>query len=449
MNLKPSIEFLQHPHRKLLAILLCFCTVGAIAALPLWYLMTLNCVIGFCLLPFVVHITGKSRWNVFALAGIIALGILSIVYHHKVFYFLALAFAIIFFVDFFVGKVSGLVYFLIVFMSPVFYQVSVILGFPIRLLLSSWTGAILKAAGMHVEVMGNSIWINGIDFSVDEACMGLNMLVVSLLLSVFIIAQHLRKEKRDLRLMVMVIFFSLVFLFTVVSNLLRIILLVVFQLLPNNPWHEVVGLLCLVVYVLIPVYFVSKWMAKNAGNSVSVSDSVKLLTVSRSQKCLMIAIGVFILSCGIVMNPDRKEGSIEHATVAFGQLPVEKMQGGISKVITNDMLLYVKPIPDFFSMEHTPLICWKGSGYEFKGIRKDQSANFEVYRGKLKKGNDYLYTAWWYFNGANATIDQFIWRTDMLRGANRYCLINITSKDESTLNEYLKEILGSNKLAIK
>lgn len=160
-------------------------------------------------------------------------------------------------------------------------------------------------------------------------------------------------------------------------------------------------------------------------------------------------IGVFVLCCGFVMNPDRKEGSIEHAEVMYGQLPVEKMPGGISKVITNDILLYVKPIPDFFSMEHTPLICWKGSGYEFKGIRKDHSANFEVYRGKLKKGNDYLYTAWWYFNGANATIDQFTWRTDMLKGANRYCLINITSKDESTLNEYLKEILENNKLAIK
>ncbi|MCE2997976.1 MAG: exosortase N [Cyclobacteriaceae bacterium] len=447
MNLNVAVEFLNKPYRKLLVVLLCLCAVGAVAALPLWYVLTLNCVIGFCLLPFVVHITGKSRLNMLALVGVVVLGILSMVYHHKVFYFLALALAIIFFIDFFVGKVSGLVYFLIVFMSPVFYQVSVILGFPIRLLLSNWTGAILKAAGMQVEVMGNLIWINGIDFSVDEACMGLNMLVVSLLLSVFIIAQHLRRQKKDLRLLVMIIFFCLVFLFTVVSNLLRIILLVVFQLLPNNPWHEVVGLLCLFVYVLIPVYFLSKKLARNAGNRVS--DSANLITVSLSQKSLMFMIGVFVLCCGFVMNPDRKEGSIEHAEVMYGQLPVEKMPGGISKVITNDILLYVKPIPDFFSMEHTPLICWKGSGYEFKGIRKDHSANFEVYRGKLKKGNDYLYTAWWYFNGANATIDQFTWRTDMLKGANRYCLINITSKDESTLNEYLKEILENNKLAIK
>ncbi|MFN8889725.1 MAG: exosortase N, partial [Cyclobacteriaceae bacterium] len=392
MNLNVAVEFLNKPYRKLLVVLLCLCAVGAVAALPLWYVLTLNCVIGFCLLPFVVHITGKSRLNMLALVGVVVLGILSMVYHHKVFYFLALALAIIFFIDFFVGKVSGLVYFLIVFMSPVFYQVSVILGFPIRLLLSNWTGAILKAAGMQVEVMGNLIWINGIDFSVDEACMGLNMLVVSLLLSVFIIAQHLRRQKKDLRLLVMIIFFCLVFLFTVVSNLLRIILLVVFQLLPNNPWHEVVGLLCLFVYVLIPVYFLSKKLARNAGNRVS--DSANLITVSLSQKSLMFMIGVFVLCCGFVMNPDRKEGSIEHAEVMYGQLPVEKMPGGISKVITNDILLYVKPIPDFFSMEHTPLICWKGSGYEFKGIRKDHSANFEVYRGKLKKGNDYLYTAW-------------------------------------------------------
>jgi hypothetical protein len=71
-----------------------------------------------------------------------------------------------------------------------------------------------------------------------------------------------------------------------------------------------------------------------------------------------------------------------------------------------------------------------------------------VYRGILKKGNEYLYTAWWYFNGASTTIDQLSWRMDMLKGANRYCLINITSKDEATLNEYLREILGGKELQI-
>ncbi len=446
MNLKPSIEFLQHPHRKLLAILLCLCTVGAIAALPLWYLMTLNCVIGFCLLPFVVYTTGSVRFNGFALAGVIAFGILSMMYHHKVFYFLAVALFVVFLLDFFVGKVTGLIYFLIVFMSPVFYQVSVILGFPIRLLLSSWTGFMLKAAGMQVEVLGNMIWINGTDFSVDEACMGLNMLVVSLLLSVFMMAQRLRSQKRDMNLVYLILFFSMVFMLTVASNMMRIILLVMFQLLPNNPWHEVVGILCLLAYVLIPVYFLIKWLSARV--SALVSDAGNRVMVSRTQKSLMIVIALFVVCCGFVLNPDRKEASIEPANVAYRQLPVENIPGGISKITTTDLLLYVKPIPDFFSMEHTPLLCWKGSGYEFKSIRKEVATNYEVYRGVLKKGNDYLYTAWWYFNGTNSTTDQFAWRTDMLKGANRYCLVNITSKEEKKLNEYVKEILESKILEI-
>jgi exosortase N len=244
-----------------------------------------------------------------------------------------------------VGKVSGLVYFLIVFMSPVFYQVSVILGFPIRLVLSNWTGIILKAVGMQVEVMGNMIWINGIDFSVDEACMGLNMLVVSLLLSVFIMAQRLRSQTKVLRFTFMIVFFCLVFLLTIVSNLMRIILLVLFQLLPNNPWHEVIGILCLFAYVLIPVYFLSKWLSKYVG--IYATASANPYTRTQLQKSVMIVVAIFVLCCGFVLNPDRKEGSIVHAQVAYRQLSVEKMQGGISKIITSDMLLYVKPIPDF------------------------------------------------------------------------------------------------------
>ncbi len=447
MNIRFPFEFIRQPNQKLLVALLCLCAAGGVVALPLWYVMTTNCLIGLCLLPFVVYTTHTTRCNYFALAAIFVFGAFAMMYHHKVFYFLALSLCIVFLFDFLVGKVTHLIYFLIVFMSPVFYQVSVILGFPIRLLLSKWTGIVLQAAGMKVEVMGNVIWLNGMDFSVDEACMGLNMLVVSLLLSVFIMAQRLRSQKKDLPMVYMILFFFFVFLLTVGSNLWRIILLVVFQLLPNNPWHEAIGILCLVVYVLIPVYFLSRWLTNYAG--VSISDSANPCRVSLVQKGAIVLVVIFVMCCGFMLNPERKEGSIDHAHVAYGQLPVENMSGGISKIMSDDLLLYVKPIPDFFSMEHTPLICWKGSGYQFKGIRKDQTAQHEVYRGVLKKGNDYLYTAWWYDNGANATIDQLSWRTDMLRGANRYCLINITSKDEATLNRHLLAMLEGKRLTIQ
>jgi len=447
MNVNFVVEFIQQPNRKLLVILLCLCAIGAVAALPLWYVMTTNCLIGICLVPLVVYTTGSVRFNSLALLAVIAFGILSMIYHHKVFYFLTLALFIVFLVDFFVGRVTGLIYFLIVFMSPVFYQVSVILGFPIRLLLSSWTGYILKAAGMQVEVLGNMIWINGIDFSVDEACMGLNMLVVSLLLAVFMMAHRLRSQKRDMNFVYMILFFSIVFMLTVLSNMMRIILLVMFQLLPNNPWHEVVGILCLLTYVLVPVYFLSTWLSLKVG--APVSEAGNRVMVSRTQKSLMIVMALFVLCCGFVLNPDRKEAAIEYANVAYRQLPVENMPRGISKIATTDLLLYVKPIPDFFSMEHTPLLCWKGSGYEFKSIRKEVKTNYEVYRGILKKGDDYLYTAWWYFNGINSTTDQFAWRTDMLKGANRYCLINITSSDEKTLNNYIDEMISKKQISLQ
>jgi len=415
-----------------------FVITGGIFAFPLGYLSSANSLIGFCLLPFTFFINGKSRFNPIYFLLILFFGYAGLTYHLKISYFLTLAFYLLFCVELLAGKINPLALFLIVFMSPVFLQVSVIFGFPIRLYLSQWAGSILSMAGMDVIVQGNMMLIDGFDFAVDEACMGLSMLAISMLMGTFVLMSHYRAKRKQLPLVALFLFFTIVFILTISANLFRILVVVFFKILPDQPMHEVVGILCMVFYTMIPLVFISKWMASTFGREYQP----ELVTSNAvfGHRLMVALLGVSVMLIGVKANFKSSEQRVKHADVMFGQLPATKIDGGITKFFDGDLLVYVKPIPEFFTGEHTPLICWKGSGYEFKSIRKEKVLGHEIYMGTLQKEQEVLHTAWWYYNGKVETVDQMKWRSEMFTGGHRFNLVNVTAKDEQTLRKRLAEI---------
>jgi hypothetical protein len=68
--------------------------------------------------------------------------------------------------------------------------------------------------------------------------------------------------------------------------------------------------------------------------------------------------------------------------------------------------------------------------------------------GRLIKQESVLYTAWWYSNGKVQTIDQLDWRLRMLKGEDRFSLINVTSDNERDLHAVLDRILKDNPLKL-
>jgi len=98
--------------------------------------------------------------------------------------------------------------------------------------------------------------------------------------------------------------------------------------------------------------------------------------------------------------------------------------------------------------EHTPLLCWKGSGYKFKSIKEIIINGNKIYSGQLIKPGSQLYTAWWYYNGEIQTIDQLDWRIRMIKGEEKFCLINVTAKDEISLNKNLNLIFKNKLLSV-
>lgn len=412
---------------------------------PFSYLSASNTLIGMAMFPFILFRNGTPRFSWLYFSLIIIFGTLAWYYNIKVAYFLAIAFYVVFLSELFLGEVNQLILFLIAMMSPFYLQVSVIFGFPIRLVLSQWAGYFMTWLGLPVVVYGNMITLDNTNFAVDEACMGLSMLAISMLMGIFLIAHFYRKSGNRLTLRDLLLYFIATFILNLFSNLMRIIILVIFKILPENPLHELIGLLCLIVYVMVPLYFLSAWMVRYFGkppqtipNSVSTSKFIQLAW----------SLCIIIIIIGFTIDPNRS-GTTQHPmNVSLAGMTQEKINDGITKLFNDDLLIYIKPIPEFFTGEHTPLFCWKGSGYQFQNISKRNIAETEVYCGVLsKKGEAKLYTAWWYSNGKMQTINQLTWRGMMLKDSERFCLINITAKDEHTLINQIKVIIDQNLLS--
>ncbi|HEY8934516.1 MAG TPA: exosortase N, partial [Cyclobacteriaceae bacterium] len=348
--------------------------------------------------------------------------------------------------ELFIGEINKLILFLLAFMSPFFEQISVILGFPIRLKLSMLAGNILSAIGINVKVEGNMMLLNGSSFAIDEACMGLNMLAFSMLTGAVAIAHQYRNQKLQLSVKKVTLFFLFVFALDILCNLLRIMILVLFKIAPENPMHEFTGILCFVVYTMVPVYYISKHIVKQFGKPVA--NEAEIIRCSGLGKSLIIILSCLTLLVGFQLNIKRKQASTLYASVNLPGFTSVNLKGGITKLSSNNILAYIKPIPEFFTGEHSPLLCWRGSGYHFESVRSISISGQEIYVGRLIKQKSVLHTAWWYSNGKIQTINQLDWRMRMLKGENRFSLINITSDNEDDLHAALIMILKEKQFKI-
>jgi exosortase N len=431
-----------------LAALLSAAVAGTIIAFPLSFVSGMNVLLGLSLIPFAISFYGGQRFNAVYLILMIFLGIIAFNYNVRTFYFLAVAFYVFYLLEAFIGKINSLALFLLLFMSPFFHQVSVILGFPIRMQLSQWAGDLLSVAGFQIQVDGNTITLDGNIFSVDEACMGLSMLAISMLMGVAAIAHAYKRKGLQLSFFYLTIFFSLVFLFNLISNLFRIVVLIIFRIMPETFMHDVVGVFCMMLYVVAPLYILSQWMTKKFGRSPQ--QRIDRRPIFIYSKLLMTVLAMSILIIAVRIEAHRKSPrTLTHAKVSLPDVHETKMAEGITKLYNADMLVYVKPIPEFFTGEHTPLLCWKGSGYEFRSVRKTIINGNEVYLAKLEKHDGKLFTAWWYSNGEVITIDQWDWRLRMLKGEKKFSLVNLTCQEEKALTQHLDKIFRNGWLTIE
>jgi len=138
-------------------------------------------------------------------------------------------------------------------------------SFPIRLQITAMAGRLIGLTGWPVSIAGNSITVRGHAFSVDHACDGLHMLVISLLAALLLINYYQTQYRRVLRPIAVLLLLLIATLFNIIANLFRTICLVVLVILPDNPLHHLLGLFFLVVYIFLPLLPLIRWTIRRWG----------------------------------------------------------------------------------------------------------------------------------------------------------------------------------------
>jgi exosortase N len=330
-------------------------------------------------------------------------------------------------------------------MSPVFQYIADVFSFPIRLQLSTIAGYGLSFTGKSVQVVGNTIYFNNNEFAVDPACMGLNMLTASLLLGIMLIGFYKKKWNKQIAGWQIIAYLLFVFGLNVISNLLRIILLVQFAILPGTALHEITGLTCFLIYVILPAAFVAKLIVGCLGKT-GRSDAFTT-THNRSLAIhLLLLVGISLAAIHTA-QADTYRGFYHLSKKHVAGYQVSSYSPGILKLEDKNALIYVKYIRGFYDTDHNPTICWKGSGYEFHNIQKERLVGNVIYTATLQRNVEKLYTAWWYSNGKKTMIDQLKWRSDMMRTQSTYAVVNVTAATKEELHKEVSKIVSQNSLS--
>ncbi|HEX8377392.1 MAG TPA: exosortase N [Pedobacter sp.] len=415
--------------------------VLACVVLHNYYLWNANVLIGVCLAPYICSVD-VGKFSMRYLVPSVALTVLAVFIPVKTTIFVALLFCLLLFLENYLGKIRPMLLLLLLIISPIFNYISNAIGFPIRLWLSDASASLLSLTGVDTHAYGNLIMQGGNEFAVDQACAGLNMMATSLIICLFVIAYYQKRTFKKFPALYVVSLLILTTVLNVVCNLIRIVLLVQFKIAAESIYHDFIGLLCLLVYVILPLLFLVKEFIGKFGRKYKAGTaSQSYVDMPRYIWLHIILLGIVsIVACNL-KNMGQIAPSITN--ISFPGYKKEILDNGILKFENNDALIYLKS-GTYYAPEHDPMVCWKGSGYNFKSIKKETIGSTEIYTGILEKGNDKIYSAWWFDNGKIKTISQFLWRWKAARGQGNFYLVNANAKDASTLRRITTEVLSEN-----
>ncbi len=393
-----------------------------------------NLALGMLAIPFVIQTCpGKKDSSRFAVIALLLMG-LSFYAPVNTLVYLSLIAIVLFLVESRFGKINFLTIIVAIFTVPLSNYLVNTFSFPIRLWLTSICGNIFQTMGIPVITSGNTFSYAGNDFTVDPACMGLNMMVSSLLIGILIFGFYQKKYQKEMPVGIVLAYLTIVLLLNIFSNLVRMVILVLFQIFPDTIMHDMIGILCFLIQVILPAWGISWFMiSKLKGNH----NSKKVMSEHQRNPSLrlMIQIGccAFLWITAFYVIAQKENDAIPALAEDISGYTVTSHSQGVAKLENSVSLIYVKQIRWFCDTEHNPMMCWTGSGYKMSQVKEDVLDGLTIYSGILQNEDDILYTAWWYSNGISSTNSQLHWRWDLFTGAPAYSLLNVTTADQNTL----------------
>lgn len=370
----------------------------------------------------------------------------------KMFFFFGVGTFLLFIIEKYKGKLGELAGIWLILLSPMLSYLINVFTFPIRLELSALAGKMMQFVGMQVQVTGNYFLYKDATFTVDTACMGLNLFVTGFVMVCFWIGWMEKQTQKKIPLSIFFLTFLLSVAAILAANLVRIVMLVFFQSPPETIGHEVIGLTCLLCYILLPMYIWVRLAYHFWGKDTHTChawDANLNLIIGKSWANLWEKNAfpfLFLLLLGLE----------SYASFTYQQHRIsdtktqELLLPGFQKQIVRDNVveftqenkkIYIKPAVGFWMGDHQPTVCWQASGFEFTQIEETALNSYTIYTAKLVNKQDTLHTAWWYDNGNDKTISQMRWRSESAKGAEAYRLVNVAALNKETLEDLCAELL--------
>ena len=239
------------------------------------------------LLPFVIYVKFPGRYSYRFAVPAVGCIVGYLLVSSPFFVFLALCFTILFLIESQIGLLNRLAPAVVILITPLTKYFFEVFSFPIRLKLTSAASALMNFAGYSNTVSGNLINVGDATFSVDTACMGLKLVITSLLICLLFVSWFEKKQRSSLKSLATVGLLVGAFGFVVVANFMRIVLLVVLQSPAESFSHEMIGIVCLLVCVVAPLYLSTQKLSET-GAMVPIK-----LAMAGKSRSIAVAFPVF------------------------------------------------------------------------------------------------------------------------------------------------------------
>lgn len=396
-----------------------------------------NMILFLLVLPFIINKRNTNTSIRYGVASIVLL-IIFLIFKLTTIYYFAIVCSLFYIYESNYGKLTNIPILLLLIISPVTNNISKVLGFEIRIWLTNWASKLLDSIFESSKSIGNIVLVNDNQFHIDPECMGLNMMILSLFVSIVYLSHFQIKNESRYTYSKIIITLILAFILSSISNFFRIILLVIFKSAPGTISHEVIGLFCFILYVVFPLYFIIKRIP--SGKAITKPDKI----INTYFKFAVSSVIVILLASINIANVNKtkfKDISRSTLKIDLKDYKCENQPMGILKLEKKDILMYIKPAVHFYSAEHSPIICWRGTGYKIENESIIKIGGKDLNFCTLSKGKDLLYSTWWYDSGDDKTNSQFRWRTQNLINQSDYRLVNVISHDKKILIDESKILL--------
>ena len=437
---KPVVKLFDRYRNYILPVCV---SILAILILKDYFIPRIQIILAVFATPFVFKIkqAGKFSYN-YAFAAIAFL-VLYCFFHISVFLFFSVGCLLFFSIECQSGKIGILPFLFLVSVSPALNYLVNVFTFSIRLELSKYASLMLNKVGLAVENKGAYfIMPDGHSFSVDIACIGLNMFNTGLCMALLLVGFSQQNTKKTVG------FFSLAFIFIasilllILTNLLRIVAIVLFRSEPGTISHDAIGIASLIVYTLIPLYFLISFLTRRYGKPTIESHSAHKAPFLRNSLIIAaLCLSVIVTSSFVKNNLKNAVKDQKLSELILPGYTKQAKEDGVFEFRKETSLIYIKPANKAYESDHPPAMCWQGSGFQLDEITETAYGNFTILTATLKRDAVIQYTAWWYDNGTNKTISQLEWRFSK---GEPYRILNITTTDKKELTRLCKFYLQKN-----